>query len=445
MKINTKGLTLLCLFFIFAICLAQSDLNKDFEYPLEDLQEDFLQMRLILEEHHVNLYEYTDKQTFDDLFEQQYMLLDHPMQLNEFFKVLTLITARVGCGHTNVWMPGKYWNSEPNNLFPLKLELMEGNIVVTGNYNDDYLIPQGSIVLKINDISIEDIYTEMKKNYSADAFNEQFILSQIERRFSLIFARRFGFPEKYSVTYALPGRKTSATKDVSPANIQDVRAVVFDNFNHPKLKFEIIEEQSIAIMTIQTFIYYDQVPMFKKFLESSFKEISEMQIPNLILDLRGNDGGDPFCAAPLLSYLISEPVPYYAQSYGKYSVLAEKIPLAENRFNGNLYTLIDGRCFSTNGHFCSLLKYHRIGEFIGTEGGASYKCNAGKNTQFNLNNTKIMLYLGRSTYTAAVKNMDKTHGILPDHYVEQTYKDFLKDKDTILDFTFDLIEKRKLK
>ena len=429
----------------FAICFAQSDLKKDFEYSIEELKEDFLQMRQILEENHVNLYEYTNKDTFDNLFEQQFRLIAHPMQLNEFFKILTPITARVGCGHTNVWMPGKYWNSNPNKLFPLQIKMIEGNVVVTDNYNNESQVPKGSIILKINDVPIEVIYDEMKRNYSADAFNEHFIISQIERRFSLIYARRFGFPAKFSVTYALPGRKARETKDIKPANIEAVRAVVFDNFNHPELKFEIIEGKNIAIMTIQTFIYYDRVPMFKEFLETSFKEISDNKIPYLILDLRGNDGGDPFCASPLLSYLISEPVPYYAESYGKYSELAEPIPQAEYRFNGNLFTLINGRCFSTNGHFCSLLKYHKIGEFIGTEGGATYKCNAGKNTQFDLNNTNIMLYIGRSTFATAVENLDKTQGILPDHFVEQTFKDYLKDKDSILEFTFDLIEKRKLK
>jgi hypothetical protein len=445
MKIRKRVLTVFCFLLIFVICLAQSDLEKGFEYSTDDLKEDFLQMRQILEENHVNLYEYTDKETFDNLFEQQLKLIDNPMQLNEFFKILTPITAHVGCGHTNVWMPSEYWNSGPDKLFPLKIKMIEGNVVVIGNYNSDSLIPKGSIILEINNTSIEDIYDEMKKNYSADAFNEHFILSQIERRFSLIFARRFGFPEKFSVTYALPGRKTKKTKYENPANIEAVRSVVFDNFNHPELKFEIIEEKNIALMTIQTFIYYDQVPKFKKFLETSFQEINNKNIPDLILDLRGNDGGDPFCAAPLLSYLISEPVPYYAESYGRYSELAEPIPLAENGFNGNLFTLINGRCFSTNGHFCSLLKYHEIGDFVGTEGGATYKCNAGKNTQFDLSNTKIMLYIGRSTFATAVENLDKTQGILPDYYVEQTYKDYLKDKDSILEFTFNLIDKKKLK
>ena len=431
---------------VCSICYAQSNLeteNNKAEFSVKQLQDDFLQMRRTLEEDHANLYEYTNKKIFDKLFEQQYKSIERPMLLNEFFKILTPITARIGCGHTALWMPNEYWNLDPNKLFPIQMQFIEDHAVVIGDYNSKSLVPVGSIIIEINGLSIYDIIEEMKVNYSADAFNENFILAQIGRRFSLIYARRFGFPDNFTVTYTLPGRKTRVTEELQPVNIQVVRAVVFENFNHPELEFEVMEEASTAIMTIQTFIYYDRVPMFKNFLENCFKEIHDKKIENLILDLRGNDGGDPFCAVPLFSYLENESVPYFAKSYGKYTQLADPIPLAENRFIGNLFTLINGRCFSTNGHFCSLLKYYKIGKFVGSEGGATYKCNAGKNTQVNLINTKIMLYFGRSTFEAAVEGMDKTRGILPDHNVEQTYRDFLDSKDTILQYTLDLIKKSK--
>jgi len=445
MKISNVILSVL--FALFALCFAQTanGLQEYLLYSVEELQSDFKQMRKTLEEDHANVYEYVNKTELDKLFNDQYEKIQQPLTLIEFFKLLTPITARIGCGHTNLWMPGGFWNLGPYNLFPLQIDFMQNDVVVTGDYNTESTVPVGSIILDINGVPINQIWDEMKTNYSADALNVNFIQAQIKRRFSMIYARRFGFPEEFVVTYALPDRKTSATEKLQPASISSVREVVFKNFDHPELGFDIFEDSSTAIMTIQTFIYYDQVEMFKDFLEKSFFEIKEKKIRNLILDLRGNDGGDPFCAAPLLSYLEPKPKPYFAESYGKYVQLAVPIPLAEHNFKGKLYTLIDGRCNSTNGHFCALLQYHKIGEFIGTEGGATYKCNAGKNTQIDLNKTGIMLYFGRSTYTAAVKNMDKTHGILPDHFVEQTYKDFLNNKDTVLEYTVDLIKSRKEK
>jgi len=253
----------------------------------------------------------------------------------------------------------------------------------------------------------------------------------------------FGFSESYKVHYTLPGQKALKVKELLPVSLTSVRAVVYENFSHPELTLELMEERSTAIMTIKTFIYYDRVPYFKSYIDSCFDIIHDKKIKNLILDLRGNDGGDPFCAVPLFSYLEQEPLPYFAEPYGKYSGFADPIPLPEKHFTGNLFTLIDGRCFSTNGHFCSLLKYHNIGKFVGTESGSTYKCNAGKNTEIHLKNTRIMLYFGRSTFAAAVKGMDKTIPIMPHYPVKETYRDFLHGRDVFMETALKLIDSMK--
>jgi len=101
---------------------------------------------------------------------------------------------------------------------------------------------------------------------------------------------------------------------------------------------------------------------------------------------------------------------------------------------------MDGRCFSTNAHFCSLLKYHNIGKFVGTESGATYICNAGKNGIETLQNTEIQLYFGRSSFATAVKVMDKSKPIIPDFYVKETLADLLDGRDVMMEFIFDLIK-----
>ena len=173
-------------------------------------------------------------------------------------------------------------------------------------------------------------------------------------------------------------------------------------------------------------------------MDSCFYLIKEYDISNLILDVRGNDGGDPFCSSILLSYLQKEPVPYFAEDYGKYRVLSNPLPLPENHFTGNLYTLVDGSCGSTNGHFCALLKYHKIGKLIGTPTGATYKCNAGKETEFRLTNTQMIITVGRKTYSVAVSNMLKS-AIIPDIFVYETMESFLSNTDLFLETALEQI------
>jgi hypothetical protein len=407
-------------------------------FSVEELQKDFLQLRSVYEKEHCALYEYTSKEKFDSLFDNQYGLIDHSMVSHEFFQILAPINNNIGCMHSSIWMPGDFWETEKNNLFPLQIKLIDGYAVVTGFYNDTAQVPLGSIILEINSLPIEKIINDLKNSYSSDGLIKQFQFAQIEKRFPMSYARYYGFPEKYVVTYALPGRKTSGTKKLIPANLEAIKLVVFKNFKHPPLTLKVIKEKRLAVLKIPSFIFYDRVDYFKSFLDSSFLEIKKNDINNLILDLRRNDGGDPFCAVPLFSYLEKEPVPYFANEYGRYSEFAKPIPLTENYFTGNLYTLIDKHCGSTNGHFCALLKYHKIGQLVGEEAGSTYKCNA-KTKEVKLDNTKMLVYVPQEIFSAAVEGMDKTKGVEPDYYVEQTYKDFLNGKDTVMDFVQNLI------
>jgi len=327
-------------------------------------------------------------------------------------------------------------------MFPLTVKLIEGQVLETGSYHAFNEIPRGSRILAINGRPLDEIIGMMRKTTSADALNPNFIDAQIMKRFSMFYASIYGLPAQYEIRYLPPensARPEIQTRILTPADIESVRKVVFAHFNHPPLGFEIIEDKETAVLTIPTFIYYDSVAYFGRFMDSCFHLISARHIGHLILDLRGNDGGDPFCSSILLSYLQPHPVPYFADSYGKYGPLSEPLPLPENHFTGRLYTLVDGSCGSTNGHFCALLKYHRIGKFVGTPTGATYKCNAGRNTEFRLQHTQMILTIGRSTYSAAVKGMVKT-AIPPDIPVRETPEDFLQHRDVYLEIAFHQIE-----
>lgn len=415
-------------------------IGLDVKFPVDELQEDFLTVRKTLEENHGCMYRYTSKEEFDSLFEKQYCLIDRPMSPNEFFRIITPLTEKVGCGHTNLWMPGDFWDMEPDNLFPLQIRILEGHVVVSGSYTNSVQVPVGSIIHRINNRPALDIYYEMTSNYSADGYNPNFKRTSVEQRFPMIYARRFGFQDEYRVQYSKPGTETEEEIILNPATVQSVRKIVFGTHDVPELSLKLLEGKSTAIMTINTFIYYDRVDYFKGFLDSCFTLIKEKNIKNLILDLRKNDGGDPFCSVPLFSYLEHEPVPYFAEPYGKYAEFAKPIPLADNRFTGNLYTLLDGRCFSTNGHFCSLLEYHKIGKFVGTESGASYTCNSGRDLVVRLNNTRFMLYFGRSPFAVAVEGMDQREPIKPDYPVEETIQDLLEGRDVYMETVMKLIE-----
>ena len=408
-------------------------------FSIEAMREDFLQFRDILEKNHCCLYEYTPGAVMDSLFTAQYNLIDHPMQYNEFFMLLAPVTAKVGCMHTATWVPGRYFITKPTMMFPLIIKSIGDKAVVTGSYLQTVEIEPGSILLEINKMPVEGIIDRMREIVSADALNPFFINAEIAERFSLLYASAYGLPDQYEVIYLSPGKTLPEKKTVTPASHESVRAVIYAKFNDPPLGFEVIQEKNTAIMTVPTFIYYDKVDYFRNFMDSCFHLIKKKGVKSLILDLRGNDGGDPFCSSVLMSYLQKSPVPYFAEEYGKYRSLADPLPMPEDNFKGDVYILADGSCGSTNGHFCALLKYHKTGMFIGTPTGSTYKCNAGKNTEFRLNNTQMIITAGRSTYSAAVHDMAKT-AIMPDIYVQETIDDFIHGRDVFIIKALEQIE-----
>src|SRR5690606_38763211 len=146
--------------------------------------------------------------------------------------------------------------------------------------------------------------------------------------------------------------------------------------------------------------YYDAPSRarFNAFVDAFFNEVAARQIPNVILDVRGNGGGDPYCGAYLFRKLIDRALPYFTSDTAFYPDLKPALAPASNAFHGALYVLVDGGCFSTTGHFVSLLRYHGIGRFIGEETGGSFACTSNL-LSTTLGRTHLRLSYATSTFT----------------------------------------------
>jgi len=413
-------------------------------YPVvfskEKLREDFMEFRNILESTHPALYDYTEKKVLDSLFDHNFAQINSDLNFSEFLILMTGPIAHVGCGHSSLWVPRKFWNVAPEKLFPLKLVYSGNKLLVTGSYGPEPLIPTGSEIISINNKAIKPILKRLTSLTSADGFNPSYRKEKVAQNFAVKYALAFGFTDTFKIEYLPQGKQKKALLDLQPVS---KAAIDKTKTGKPELSFKEVEGKNTGILTINSFGYYGQVEMFYAFIDSVFREINAKGIGNLVLDLRGNSGGDPFCSSYLWSYLEPEPLPYFKEPYGRYDTLANPIPMADKHFTGEIYTLIDGNGFSTTGHFCGLLKYHQVGSFIGTELGSTYTC-TGNATYPPLKNTGIMVGTARvRRYTAAVQGMDPMRGILPDYPVELSQKDIIEGNDPVMEFAFSLIKENK--
>ncbi|MCB2205760.1 hypothetical protein KQI65_13525 [bacterium] len=406
-------------------------------FSQEELLEDFDRLQRRLLDSHCKLYAHITKDSLDALFTDMRARIDRPMSPREFFPIVEAVTGSLGCGHTSPWMSEAYWTYAADALFPLQFRLLDGKAVVTGYHGERRSVARGSVIESINGRPIQDIIDALTANYAADAFNPGFRLEQVQRRFPMLYARRYGFSSHFNVFCKLPGRNTAVRLSVPAADYQEVYADVFPE-RKPGLSVE--EEEGLATIRIPTFGYYDRVEYFRSFMDSCFAVLQQKQVSRLILDLRGNDGGDPFCAACVLRHLTTAPLKYFASADDRYAQLAQPLPRAEHVFTGKLFVLIDACCFSTSAHFAALVKYHELGTIIGAEGGGNYQCNA-YTDRCDLPNSRIMVFIPRKSVAVAVKDMDDAHGVQPDHVVEQGYRDFLYGMDTVMQYSRELAMK----
>jgi hypothetical protein len=336
----------------------EEDIQQE-SFSIKELQADFKQFRQFLEESHPQLYRFTSKKAFDSLFEAHYKMIEHPMTTQEFYRILIPLVARVGCGHTSLWTPDGYWDKAPQRMFPLGIHAREGQLFVIHSYNQESQVAYGSQIISVNGQDARNLVDEMLGNIWSDGFIMTKRYRRLNNIFPYLYALNYGYPVGFEIVVQEEGRERKIM-------INPMSRMVITTYWDSLVSSRIIPEEDLimelkdeltALLTIRSFAYYDDNKGFNRFIDSSFQVIHDHEIQHLVIDLRGNDGGDPFCSTHLLAYLQKKPGIYFRQPYGKYAGLNKPLPMAENRFTGMQYYLSDGMCFSTTGHLASLLKY----------------------------------------------------------------------------------------
>lgn len=452
----------------------------------DKLAEDFDLLVLALEEAHAGLYRYMDRETFQKQVRTIQNQIARPMTDVEFYRLICPIVANIKCGHTSFSPCGNYWKHVKENgcFFPLQLKFLAGKAYVVGNCSSNKT-PLRSQIVSINGRLMNDIVKSMMSFLCTDGD----ILSAKYRILDDSFAEKYHLfidqPDTFEVEY-LTGhdrqKHTLVLKGVPYREMKENRRKL--RSTPPSiLNLHIKDHPKVAVLTIKKFVN-DEIEnvhgSFRKYMDKTFTEIKEKNIQNLIIDLRGNGGGD--VAHKLIDYVVDKPIPYYRsidtrkirysfleytdngvffnrvhphlwnktrnhenryELKGDYDHTSEPSPL---QFQGHLYILIDGHSFSASAEFASVVHYHRRAIFIGEEtGGAYYGNNAGDFLKLTLPHTKLRVNIPIRRYVMAVGDYPyKTRGIIPDYEIEPAIDDVLSDRDKIMEFTMNHIRKKNI-
>ena len=477
--------TLVMALLLAAPGMARAQTTRKFE-P-QQLREDFQIARQSLVEGHSCLYRCAKKADLDRIFDKAEKSLDHPMDSYEFYRVMAPTIAAIKCGHTGVGMPPDV-RAEIEGLpwLPFKVKVLDSRIYIFRDYAKGGTLA-GKEIQSINRVPAARIISTMLAASMKDGDVQTTRQRDISGDFGWYLITLLGFRAPYEVVIA--GAANNRTEKVQVAGLKHDELARMSKKLYPQdegskefadLKF--LDDGQIARLTYS--IFGENVEEGRAFMKRAFETIQSKGSKALILDLRGNGGGEGELGGLLLSYLLETPFRYYddlivnkncgmSYSFAKYtdphrdlivpqgmtelradgkvhqivdSLLGLQQP-SKPAFTGPVYILIDGGCLSTTSEFLTEIDVHHRATFIGEEtAGCYYGNNSGTVIKITLPNTKLGIFIPLMSCYMSVGGShehDAARGVLPNFPVKRTIADLVAGVDKDLELALELSRKSR--
>ncbi|WP_299180168.1 S41 family peptidase [uncultured Aquimarina sp.] len=401
---------------------------------------DYNQLLITLKQHPTQ-FEFIDKVSYTNLVDAQREKLKDSMSINEFYQVVAPIVASLGCLHTRIVdnrffsVPYKYW-------LPLIVWFEDGKMYAINNCIENIAMNVGSEIIEINGITAKDIYKSLKTTISADAFNERFYRGDLNINFLYYYHSYFGFSRTYKIKF----KPYNTEKEITTTFFIDEPAPGYKSkiINTPRLSLDVKKEHKTAIIRIKNFSYFPRgkqnIDFFKEKIDVYMKKIIEENIEKVVLDLRGNRGGNPACTNHLLSYITGKEINFYEDNELNKRRNRPAIikPKTDNTIsNRNIFVITNGRSASATAQMLAVVKHNKLATILGEETGGTYSTHPGRRVK-PLENTKLVLQIGTERESVNVPKLPLNKGIIPDKKIEIKMENILKDNDLVLDYIFNL-------
>ena len=138
------------------------------------------------------------------------------------------------------------------------------------------------------------------------------------------------------------------------------------------INYEIEKNENLAIFTLKECDYND---LYVNTVNEFFDKVYSENIENIIVDLRGNGGGNSYVANEFLSHLDIDGYSGWSADvrYGKFLMHSEPyyydVEKKENAYNGKVFILTDVFTYSSAMDFAMLFKDNNLGTIVGEASG----------------------------------------------------------------------------
>ena len=273
------------------------------------LAEDFSLLRQVLEELHPGLYRYNTSASLDASFQALLGAVAHGASLGEAYRALSIFLATIKCGHT--W--ANFLNQPKAIADPLFRQgatrvpfwfVWRGEqMVVTRDLTAGAELRAGTEVLAIDGVAAPAILRALLAVARADGSNDHKRVNALEihgdtdlEAFDIFFP--LFFPQRtagrYLLTVRPPGGQPAevAVEGLTFAQrLAPVEAALAARRGGDAPLWTLTFEGRSAFLAMPTWALYQSRWDWKEFLRQSFVALRERGVRELVIDLRGNEGG----------------------------------------------------------------------------------------------------------------------------------------------------------
>lgn len=431
---------------------------------------------------HPGLYRYATSSETAARFDALAQDWSRDQPLASAYLLLSRFLATIRCGHTYA----NFYNQKsavatalfagPDKL-PFHFRWIGERMVVT---NHGGALARGTEVTAIDGRPVFEILRDLMKFARADGSNDAKRLAQLEVQ------GRDGF-ETFDVFYALTRNKPGAPFAVTATTPSGASRTVMlppielaaRRTQNPQIKPDphapkwtlTFDSGNIAILRMPDWAVYNSKWDWLAFLDQSFEEIARRTLRALIVDLRGNEGGNDcgdeivarcidsnlprltyerrvrFRTAPpaLTPYLDTWDPSFKTLGAGAEAVGDGFFRLVEDgsdsrapikpkspRFNGKLVVLVDATNSSATFQFADLVQSNGLGVLVGSPTGGNRRgINGGAFFFLRLPNSGLEADLPLIGTFSAKPQPDA--GLVPDVHVTETAADIATGRDAVLE------------
>jgi C-terminal processing protease CtpA/Prc len=484
-----KIILLLCLQFLFTSSLyAQKKLSS------QALQDDSKLLWNALNELHPGLYRHNDTTVLEEKYQKLLADFSEDKTPQEIFLLLSEFTAAIKCGHTYLNpfnQKSKIVDTlySQKKLLPFTFKIIENQWVIDKSVSDN--LKKGDIIVSVNGILADSIFQNIIKYIKADGNRQSKKLKDVEltltskyEYFDYYFPLLYELDSEVKLEVKKSGKDNAEfiiiellTKEERKMEFEKYFPLLTDNYDD-LWKFK-IENNQYAYLKLGTFATSELSFNWKKYLNDAFYDISKRQISHLIIDIRGNEGGNMKVVDHLMFQIDAKETNIVRKPYLAYKKLSHylrpHITTSNNKFNntlswtkrvnenyrtirfvskkhslgiieplegfyrGKIYLLVDESNSSAAFILAENCKENNLVKLIGTKtGGTKTGFTSEHFFVLTLPNSNLQVDIPLIGNYPIQKLDDE--GIEPNIEVKETLEDFIARKDTAFDKAIEIIE-----